>query len=82
MTTFERIDATLAEMGWAYDWDSEEFRRGRNHKRRLDYQTLLMYLPGITLQDLASYVSHKDHRTNTTLLIFAFVSYFLARLTE
>lgn len=51
MTTFERIDATLAEMGWAYDPQSEEFRRGRNHNRRLCIQTLLMYLPGVTLAD-------------------------------
>jgi hypothetical protein len=59
MHPFEKIEATLAELGWTYDSHSEEFKRGN---RRVRYQTLLRIMPGITLDDLVRYVDHKHEQ--------------------
>jgi hypothetical protein len=56
MHTFETVDEALAAVGWAYDPKKEQITNG---KRRMSYRKVLALVPGLTLQELASYVSHK-----------------------
>jgi hypothetical protein len=52
MSTFDTLDKQLAAAGWTYDADNEQFLAG---KRRLDYRRVLALVPGMTLDELASY---------------------------
>jgi hypothetical protein len=54
--TFEKIDRALAEVGWTFDFKHEEFTNG---KRRVSYRQVLALVPGLTLEELASYVEHQ-----------------------
>jgi hypothetical protein len=65
MTTFARIDAALVGFGWFYDTGRVEFRGGKDGTRRVDYKTLLTAMPGITLEDLAGYVTYKHEQQQT-----------------
>jgi hypothetical protein len=52
MTTFQELDQQLAACGWRYDVDNEVFTDG---SKRLGYQKVLALVPGMTLEELASY---------------------------
>jgi hypothetical protein len=52
MTTFEQIDAALAANGWRYDARSELFFDGN---KPLKFRTVVALVPGLTLDELASY---------------------------
>jgi len=51
MTTSE-LDRALKKRGWHYDVENEVFR---NRGRRLNYQQVGALMPGMTLDELASY---------------------------
>jgi hypothetical protein len=55
MTTPE-LDRALAARGWRFDAASERFTDGT---RRVDYRKVLALIPGMTLDELASYVDAK-----------------------
>jgi hypothetical protein len=52
MTTFERIDAALLAKGWRYDARRDLFFDG---DKRLRFRTVVALIPGLTLDELASY---------------------------
>jgi hypothetical protein len=52
MTTFTDLDRALRQRGWHYDATNEEFRDGN---KRLDYRDVQKLVPGMTLDELASY---------------------------
>ena len=52
MMTLEQIDAAHAAKGWRYDVSKDDFFAGN---RRLGYQKILAVVPGMTLDELASY---------------------------
>ena len=60
MTTFSQLDSALKSNGWCYDVGDEVFSGG---KARLDHRSVLKLVPGMTLDELASY---KDRNTKTS----------------
>jgi hypothetical protein len=62
MTIFEQIDAALRAKGWRYDRGNELFMAG---ERVLEWEKLVCLLPGLTLDELASYQDdrHDDLRS-------------------
>ena len=55
MTTAD-LDKRLAARGWRYDVDNEQFMNG---KYTLNYRKVLALMPGMTLDELASYQDQK-----------------------
>jgi hypothetical protein len=47
------LDRELKRRGWRYDAGDEVFRDGNG--RRLDYRRVVNLVPGMTLDELASY---------------------------
>jgi hypothetical protein len=48
------LEAALAAAGWHFDAEKERFSDG---SRRVDYRRILELLPGLTMGDLAAYVT-------------------------
>jgi hypothetical protein len=53
---FSNIESALVTAGWRFDAERERFTDG---SYRIDYRHILKLLPGLTLDDLAAYVTHK-----------------------
>jgi hypothetical protein len=51
-----KIEAALEAAGWHFDAERERFSDG---SYRVDYRRVLELLPGMTLADLAAYVTQK-----------------------
>jgi len=59
MTPFQAIDKALRDAGWRYDTGEECFFDGA---KRLPYRKVLAVVPGMTLDELASYQDDKYDR--------------------
>jgi len=55
------LDTALLKRGWTYEVENEEFQ---NRGRRLDYQTVVATVPGMTLE-LASYENDRWDKLRT-----------------
>ncbi|HEY2414144.1 MAG TPA: hypothetical protein VGI40_18005 [Pirellulaceae bacterium] len=55
-TDFSQLEAALSAAGWRFDPQRERFSDG---SRRISYRRVLELLPGLTLGELASYVTEK-----------------------
>jgi len=64
MTTFKQLDRALAAKGWRYDVDNEQFMNG---KHPLNYHKVLALMPGMTLDELASYQDQKYDARNPSM---------------
>ncbi len=58
MTTFQQLDKALKARGWRYDIGQEQFIDGDGKAIR-DCQKLTALVPGMTLDELASYQDDK-----------------------
>lgn len=56
MTTFEQIDQALTAHGWRYQANHEQFYEGN---RELTWKDVLGLVPGMTMDELASYQTDK-----------------------
>jgi hypothetical protein len=56
MTTFPALDKAIRDGGWRYDTGEECFFDGA---KRLPYRKVLALVPGMTLDELASYQGNK-----------------------
>jgi hypothetical protein len=56
MTTFGQIDQALAAHGWRYQASHEQFYEGN---REITWKDVLGLVPGMTLDELASYQTDK-----------------------
>lgn len=50
------LDAALSSAGWHFDAERERFSDGA---RRIDFRRILELIPGMTMEDLAGYVTRK-----------------------
>jgi hypothetical protein len=51
---YSKLEAALVAAGWHFDPERERFCQG---KRRIDYRRVLELMPGMTLSELADYVT-------------------------
>jgi hypothetical protein len=53
---YSQLETALAAAGWRFDAEREQFSNG---SRRVAYRRVLELIPGMSLDDLAKYVTHK-----------------------